>query len=273
MKPATGTTGAWRPNPVVDSKGNVHLVWNAYGPGPQSIYYSVFRGGSCKGGPWSARELVSHGASTTYGSAEPCIDLDEKDTPHVAWSQASAKNELGSKCTTNSDCDKQFGTKPYCARGACWPYYAVHLARRVGGKWLASEHSTKGRTGYYGHTAISVVHGRLAFLGWMSGLGLPSIEVSAWNGGRWSSPMATGLGLQFFEVVADRNHLHVLSNSQASYRRLRISTGTWDKAVSLGRLNEMDSPDLVLDRGGTLHAVWNGGQRNSWLGIKIRAPA
>jgi hypothetical protein len=247
---------SWRPNPVADSTGTIHMAWNSYaGAGPQSVYYSTYSG-SCSNGSWSAPELVSHGAQTTFSSTEPCVDIDENDVVWIGWSQARGDALTGVSCTDSADCVNSLGADYYCRSQKCWPYYDIHVSRRIGGAWEAPTNITDGLTGYFSHLALSVVRSDLAYATWMKGDGVVKIWWSRWDGATWSAPANTTLGLQFSEVVADEDYVHLLVNGSSRYRRKTVG-GAWDSAVSLGS-SAMDFPDLTLDDLGVLHAVWNG---------------
>lgn len=59
---------------VVDSEGNIHVLWRESG----DVYYSKYTG------TWSAKEAVS-GAITAGGSFQLAICVDKADNPHVAY--------------------------------------------------------------------------------------------------------------------------------------------------------------------------------------------
>jgi len=66
---------SWRPNPVADADGDIHLAYNTYeGPGEQAVYYSVFTGG------------CDDGVSLGTGAQDfPDLDLDPNGRLHAVW--------------------------------------------------------------------------------------------------------------------------------------------------------------------------------------------
>jgi len=249
---------SWRPNPVVDSAGAIQMVFNAYqGNSPQSVYHSVYSG-DCASGSWSPEVLVSGaGDAMDNSSTEPCLAIDEGDVLWAGWSQARAATLWSNnECATDQDCDDAFGADLYdCRGGKCWPFYDLYLSQGSGGSWTDPLVINEGYTGYFSHLALAVVHSDLAFATWMKGDDGVDIWFASWDGVAISEPVDTGLGLQFSEVVADEDFVHVFANGQAKYRRRAVSGG-WYDAVSLGS-SDQDFPDLVLDAAGVLHAVWN----------------
>ena len=250
----------WRPNPAVDGNGTVHMAVNSYhGASVQSVYHTEFVG-DCDGGSWTAMDLVSGGGDAMANSStEPCIDVDENDDLWIGWSQARAVTlTQGNECGTDADCDAAYGADLYdCRGGFCWPFYDLYLSLGRADAWADPVDITAGWTGYFSHLAISVVHSELAFASWMKGDDGVDIYFAGWDGQQISAPEDTGLGMQFSDVVADEQFVHLMANGSASYRRKQVGGG-WDEAFSLGS-SSMDFPDLALDGEGTLHAVWNDG--------------
>ena len=249
---------SWRPNPVADSDGHIHLAYNTYeGPGEQAIYYSVFSGG-CADGVWSEPVRLSTGISEPDNSTEPCIDTDEDGAIWVGWSHSLGPTSgTTTSCGDDAECEDAHGEGLFfCSYGTCRPYYDAVVSSNTGGSWSTPAVVNTGMTGYFGHVALDVVDTDIAFATFMKGDDGVGIWFSQWNGSAWGTPTDTGLGLQFSEVVVHGQYAHVLASSSASYRRKDVG-GDWDDTISLGT-GAQDFPDLALDPSGRLHAVWNG---------------
>jgi len=247
---------SWRPNPVADAEGNVHLAYNTYeGPGEQAVYYSVHTGG-CDDGVWSEPERLSVGFSETDNSTEPCLDIDTAGTVWAAWSHSLGPTSgTTSSCDDDVECDIHGVGLYHCSYGTCRPYYDALVSQLVAGQWSDPEVINAGMIGYFGHVALAVQGADTAVATFMKGDHGVDIWFSQYNGSTWGIPADTGLGLQFSEVVIHDGYGHLLSNSGASYRRKALG-GDWEDTVGLGNADQ-DLPDLVVDGNGRLHAVWS----------------
>ena len=75
----SSTSGrSWAPAVVADRRGNVHVVWHDFTPGPTEIYYAM----KSTGGAWTGHGNVSF---TIGGSVFPALAVDSDDTVHVVW--------------------------------------------------------------------------------------------------------------------------------------------------------------------------------------------
>jgi hypothetical protein len=248
---------SWRPNPVADDEGNIHLVYNTYeGPGEQAVYHSVFSGG-CFDGVWSEPERLSVGFTETDNSTEPCIDIAPDGTLWAAWSHSlGPTGGTTTSCDDDGECDIHGAGLFHCSYNTCRPYYDAVLSTRTAGQWASPGIINAGMTGYFGHVAIAVQDSSTAVATFMKGDHGVAIWYSQYNGSSWGTPTDTGLGLQFSEVVVQGGYGHVLSNSGATYRRKALG-GDWEDGISLGS-GDQDFPDLDVDGTGRLHAVWPG---------------
>ena len=248
---------SWRPNPVADAAGDIHLVYNTYeGPGEQAVYYSVFTGG-CADGAWSEPERLSVGISEPDNSTEPCIDIDSSGTVWAAWSHSLGPTSgTATSCDDDGECDVHGAGLFHCSYSTCRPYYDAVLTTRTSGLWASPGIINPGVTGYFGHVALAVQDPSAVIATFMKGDHGVAIWYGQYNGSSWGTPADTGLGLQFSEVVVHGGYGHVLSNSGATYRRKELG-GDWEDGISLGSADQ-DFPDLAADGSGRLHAVWAG---------------
>ena len=248
---------SWRPNPVADDQGNIHLVYNTYeGPGEQDVYYSVHTGG-CADGVWSEPERLSVGDSEGDNSTEPCIDIAADGTLWVAWSHSLGPTVgTTTSCDDDRDCDLHRAGLYHCSYSTCRPYYDAMLTTGTAGQWAAPYVINGGTVGYFGHVALAVQDASAAIATFMKGDHGVAIWYSQYDGNGWGAPADTGQGLQFSEVVVHGGYGHLLSNSSATYRRKDLGGG-WEDGVSLGSADQ-DFPDLDVDASGRLHAVWAG---------------
>lgn len=72
------------PQIIVDSVGDIHVVWASPEDGDYDIYYRKYSAGM-----WGAAQNISNNGSN---SVNPVLRIDETDKPHIAWSDNNQGN-------------------------------------------------------------------------------------------------------------------------------------------------------------------------------------
>ncbi|MDI6784640.1 MAG: hypothetical protein QME64_11190 [bacterium] len=70
------------PSLKVDTLNNPHLAWEDDRDGNKEIYYQIWNGSI-----WTTKGTIANVSKSDIFSISPCLQLDRKDDPHIAWEE------------------------------------------------------------------------------------------------------------------------------------------------------------------------------------------
>ena len=243
--PPSKTNTQFFPSIAVDSKGNVHVVWNGFGWGTNTGKNNIeYRMRTSSG--WQTQEAVT---DKTDSQVHPSIAVDSQDNVHVVW--------YGTR----------WGTNPLTAN--------IEYRMRTSSGWQPPE-SVTDIAAIQKLLSIAIdskdnVHVVWHGLGWGTNTGFNNIEYR----------MRTSSGWQPQEAVTDKNrnqfspsvavdsedNVHVVwyglgwgtntGNYNIEYR-MRTSSGWQAQEAVTDKNYDQVAPSVAVDSEDNVHVVWYG---------------
>jgi hypothetical protein len=278
-----------RPRAVVNSTGEVHLVWYDSTPGNSEIYYKKSTDG---GGAWATSQRLTY---TSGSSLAPEIAVDSSDRLYVVWEDKTPGNsEIYGKKSTNGGATWSANQRLTWTSGISMsPSLTVDSSNRLhlvwdeftsgnfeifykrstdGGATWSTSKNLSSSAGNSVNAAMAVESPDTIHLVW-SDYTPGNFEIyykkSSNGGGAWTTSKRitwdTGAS-NFAAIVADSSgNLHVVwgddtpGNTEIYYKKSTDGGTTWTAVKALtSNSGGSQAPDLSVDVSGNLHLVWSG---------------